>query len=172
MQSKRHSEEVPLVPIAFRVNGQPVELEIHPWETALSVIRDRLNLTGAKEGCGIGECGACTVLVDGKAVNSCLMPAPKLDGREVETVEGLCRQDSLHPIQEAFLVRGAVQCGFCTPGMVMAAKALLDTNPQPSRTEIVEALSGNLCRCTGYVQIISAVEQAAGLRPQDDTAGS
>jgi carbon-monoxide dehydrogenase small subunit len=125
------------------------------------VLREQLGLKGTKEGCGIGECGACTILVDGLAVDSCLMPAPKLDGRKVETVEGLRQGEALHPLQEAFLSKGAVQCGYCTPGMLMSAKALLDRNPDPERNELVEALSGNLCRCTGYVQILEAAEEAA-----------
>ena len=150
-----------LMQIAFHLNGRPISLKINPWESALGVLRDRLQLTGTKEGCGIGECGACTILVDGRAVDSCLMLAPQLDGRDVQTVEGLASEDALHPIQESFIAHGAVQCGFCTPGVLMSAKALLDRNPSPSREEIVEALSGNLCRCTGYIQIVEAVEQAA-----------
>ncbi len=114
-------------------------------------------MTGTKEGCGIGECGACTILVDAKAVNACLMLAPQLDGRDVLTVEGLADGRGFHPLQEAFSVHGAVQCGFCTPGVLMSAKALLDRNPHPDRAEVVEALSGNLCRCTGYQQIVEAV---------------
>jgi carbon-monoxide dehydrogenase small subunit len=149
--------------IAFILNSERVELEVLPWETALTALRDRLGLTGTKEGCGAGECGACTILVDGRAVNSCLMVAPRLDGANVETVEGLCTGGSLHPLQETFLAGGAVQCGYCTPGMLLSAKALLDRNPNPGRQEIIEALSGNLCRCTGYVQILEAVETAAKL---------
>lgn len=150
-----------LLRISFVLNGMPVNIEVRPWETALAVLREQLVLTGTKEGCGIGECGACTILVDGFAVDSCLMLAPKLDGRKVETVEGLRQGEALHPLQEAFLSNGAVQCGYCTPGMLMSAKALLDRNPNPERDEWVEALSGNLCRCTGYVQILEAVEDAA-----------
>jgi carbon-monoxide dehydrogenase small subunit len=146
--------------IAFTLNGNPVDIEVKPWETALAVLREQLGLTGTKEGCGIGECGACTILVDGLAVDSCLMPAPKLDGAKVETVEGLRQGEILHPIQEAFLSKGAVQCGYCTPGMLMSVKALLDKNPNPQRDEVVETLSGNLCRCTGYAQILEAVEEA------------
>lgn len=150
-----------LLKISFTLNGKPVEIEVKPWDTAIAVLREQLGLKGTKEGCGIGECGACTILVDGLAVDSCLMPAPKLDGRKVETVEGLRQGEALHPLQEAFLSKGAVQCGYCTPGMLMSAKALLDRNPNPERNELVEALSGNLCRCTGYVQILEAVEEAA-----------
>ena len=156
------------VKIAFRVNGKQVELEVRPWQSALDALRDELGLTGAKEGCGIGECGACTIIVDGNAVNSCLMLAPQLEGRSVETIEGLGSGDSLHALQEAFLTHGAVQCGFCTPGVLLSAKALLDRNPRPDRDEIVEALSGNLCRCTGYRQIIEAVEAVAGHRKTEE----
>jgi carbon-monoxide dehydrogenase small subunit len=150
-----------LLKISFTLNGKPVEIEVKPWDTALDVLREQLGMKGTKEGCGIGECGACTILVGGLAVDSCLMPAPKLDGRKVETVEGLRQGEALHPLQEAFLSKGAVQCGYCTPGMLMSAKALLDRNPDPERNELVEALSGNLCRCTGYVQILEAAEEAA-----------
>ena len=148
------------VNISFVLNGATVKTEVDAWETALSVIRDQLGLKGTKEGCGIGECGACTILVDGKPVDSCLMVAPQLDGRQVQTVEGLSRGEGLHPLQEAFLSCGSVQCGYCTPGMLMSAKALLEENPRPPRQDIVEALSGNLCRCTGYVQILEAIEAA------------
>lgn len=153
----------PLIKITFYLNGRAVELEIAPWETALNVLREKLGLMGTKEGCGIGECGACTILVDGLAVDSCLMPAPQMDGRTVETIEGLSDGSTLHPIQEAFLAKGAVQCGFCTPGTILSVKALLDKIPNPNRSRIIEALSGNLCRCTGYVQIIEAAELATGL---------
>lgn len=149
------------VKITFQLNHTTVSREVRPSDSALAVLRDQLGLTGTKEGCGIGECGACTILVNGLAVDSCLMLAAQLDGREVETVEGLSTNDSLHPIQESFLSHGAVQCGFCTPGMLMSTKALLEKNPDPQRKDIVEALSGNLCRCTGYVQIVDAVEDAA-----------
>lgn len=127
----------------------------------LRLLRDYLGLTGTKEGCGEGECGACTVLLDGVAVVSCLLPAAKAEGREVTTIEGLAQGQKLHPLQEAFISEGAVQCGFCTPGMILSAKALLDSNPRPTKDEIKEALSGNLCRCTGYSQIVRAVEKAA-----------
>lgn len=153
------------VNISFALNGATVKTEVDAWETALSVIRDQLGLKGTKEGCGIGECGACTILVDGKSVDSCLMFAPQLDGREVQTVEGLGTDETLHPLQETFLSCGSVQCGYCTPGMLMSAKALLEANPGPTRQDIVEALSGNLCRCTGYVQILEAVEAAVEKAP-------
>jgi carbon-monoxide dehydrogenase small subunit len=156
-------EDPPLLKIAFVLNGKALELEIKPWETVLAVLRNQLGLIGTKEGCGIGECGACTILVDGRAVNSCLMLAPQLDHKSVETVEGLSTGDTLHPIQEAFLSTGAIQCGYCTPGMLLSTKALLDKSPRPRREEIIESLSGNLCRCTGYIQIIEAVDLAARL---------
>ena len=143
-------------------NGKKMRVEVEPDMRALDLIRDVLGLTGTKEGCGRGECGACTILVDGRAVNSCLMYAAKLNGRDVITIEGLSGDnDKLHTIQEAFLEEGAVQCGFCTPGMIMSAKGLLDQNPEPCEEEIEEAISGNICRCTGYIKIIKAVKRAA-----------
>ena len=149
------------IPIRFMINGKRVELEVETTETALHTIRERLALKGAKEGCGIGECGACTIVVDGKAVHACLMLGAQLDGREVLTVEGLELPTGLHPLQEAFLDHHAVQCGFCTPGLLMSAYALLKENPNPLRDEIVEGISGNLCRCTGYEQIVSAIMDSA-----------
>jgi aerobic carbon-monoxide dehydrogenase small subunit len=153
------------VHIRFTLNREPVEIESLASDSALTLLRDRLGLTGAKEGCGIGECGACTIIVDGLAVNSCLMLAPQLEGREVETVEGLSDK-GLVPLQDAFVHSGGVQCGFCTPGMLMSAKSLLEKNLDPSREEIKEALAGNLCRCTGYVQIVDAVQAAADKQGQ------
>lgn len=147
--------------IHFKINGEQKQLEIPAGMTALELIRDRLELKGAKEGCGIGECGACTIMVDGRAVNACLMFAAQLDGREILTVEGLARNGELHPIQEAFAEKHAVQCGFCTPGVMMSARALLSENPHPKRSEIVKTISGNLCRCTGYQSIVEAIEAAA-----------
>jgi len=144
------------------VNGKRIVLEVEASAMLVDVLRDQLGLTGTKVGCREGECGACTVLVDGMAVNSCLVPALKVRGRRVETIEGLASEGQLHPLQEAFVERGAVQCGYCTPGMIMAAKALLDKNPHPNREETKSGLSGNLCRCTGYSKIIEAVEQVAG----------
>jgi len=144
--------------IRFVLNGKEIEIEVPPHWTLLRLLRERLGLTGTKEGCGIGECGACTVLLDGLPVNSCLILVPKVEGRRVETVEGLGSRESLHPLQRSFIEHGAVQCGFCTPGMLMSAKALLEKNPRPTREEIKEAISGNLCRCTGYQQIIEAIE--------------
>ena len=150
-----------IIPIRFTINGKSVEVKVEAAETALYTIRERLALKGTKEGCGIGECGACTVIVDGKAVNACLMPAAQLHGREVLSVEALEGLHGLHPLQEAFLDHHAVQCGFCTPGLLMSAHALLRENPNPTRDEIVEGISGNLCRCTGYEQVVSAIEDAA-----------
>ena len=147
--------------LRFTLNGAETSLDIDPGMSALELIRDTLDLKGTKEGCGVGECGACTVVVDGKAVNACLMFAAQLDGRDVLTVEGLGQDDALHPIQQSFIERHAVQCGFCTPGILMSTRALLEENPQPARDEIVKAISGNLCRCTGYQSIIAGIEEAA-----------
>jgi carbon-monoxide dehydrogenase small subunit len=143
------------------LNGKEVETEVKADETALFTIRRRFGLKGTKEGCGIGECGACTIIVDGMAINSCLMLAAQLDGTEVLTVEGLEDPSGLNPLQKAFLDHHAVQCGFCTPGVLMSAKALLEENPKPSKAEIAKGISGNLCRCTGYTHIITAIESAA-----------
>lgn len=147
--------------IDFKVNGRDYSLEVREDMRLLDFLREELKLTGTKEGCGEGECGACTVIIDGKAVNSCLVLVPEIDGREVITVEGLERDGRLHPLQESFIEKGAVQCGFCTPGMLMSAKALLDRNPDPSDEEIMEAIEGNLCRCTGYYKIVQAIRAAA-----------
>jgi len=148
--------------ITVTVNGNPVTLDVREDANLLSVLNDDLQLAGAKEGCGAGECGACTVIVDGVAVASCLYPACEADGRQVETVEGLVlKSGGLHPLQKAFVEGGAVQCGFCTPGMIMSAKALLDRNPAPVAQEVKVALAGNICRCTGYTQIVEAVLAAA-----------
>jgi len=147
--------------ITFTVNDESVSLEVEPHWTLLRVIRDELSLTGTKEGCGEGDCGACTVLVDGKAVNSCLILAVDMDGKTVTTIEGLAPRSELHPLQKAFIEKGAVQCGFCTPGMIMSAKALLDMNPYPSEEEIRFAIAGNLCRCTGYAKIVKAIQGVA-----------
>jgi len=150
-----------LLQIKFLLNDQPVTVECSGSETLLSVLRDPFGLLGVKEGCGVGECGACTVLLDDRAVNACLVAAGKVRGRRVTTIEGLTQGDALHPIQEGFLKMGAVQCGFCTPGMILAAYSFLKEHPNPTRREIVEGLSGNLCRCTGYHDIIRAVKWAA-----------
>ncbi len=149
------------IPIEFTVNGKRVSLVVGAGETALEVIRDRLRLRGTKEGCGIGECGACTIVSDGKSVNACLMLAAQLNGRDILTVEGLEEDNDLHPIQQSFLEHHAVQCGFCTPGLLMSAYALFRGNPHPDQMEIIEGISGNLCRCTGYQQIVKAIEAVA-----------
>jgi carbon-monoxide dehydrogenase small subunit len=150
-----------LVPIRFTVNGKDVEVEVGAGETALFTIRERLGLKGTKEGCGIGECGACTIVVDGMAVNACLMLGAQLDGREVLTVEGLSPMGELSAVQQSFLDHHAVQCGFCTPGILMSVNALFKKNPKPSHKDIVKGISGNLCRCTGYTHIVSAIEDVA-----------
>ena len=150
-----------MISIRVTINGEKKQLDIPAGITALEMIRDRLELKGTKEGCGIGECGACTIVVDGHAVNACLMLAAQLDGREILTVEGLAQNGDLHPIQEAFAEKHAVQCGFCTPGLLMSTSALLAERPRPNRSEIVKAISGNLCRCTGYHSILEAVKAAA-----------
>lgn len=144
--------------VEFLLNGKKISIEAEPHWTLLDVLRDHLHLTGTKKGCETGECGACTVLVDGKNVNSCLMLIGYVEGKEVTTIEGLQNNGKLHPIQKAFAEKGAVQCGYCTPGMIMSVKALLDENPKPTREEIKTAIAGNLCRCTGYEQIIEAVQ--------------
>lgn len=157
------------IPIEFTINGKKVSLEVEAGETALKIIRDRLLLKGTKEGCGIGECGACTIVVDGKSVNACLMLAAQLHGREVVTVEGLAEGDRLSPLQQSFVDRHAVQCGFCTPGFLMSSHALLNENPNPDRREIIDVISGNLCRCTGYQQIVDSIEEAVGRLRKEKT---
>ncbi len=147
--------------LKMTVNGEKVELPVEPSAMLVDVLRGELGLIGVKEACGKGECGACTVLLDGKAFPSCITPAMKALNRNVLTVEGLGSPGKLHPIQEAFIEHGAVQCGYCTPGMILSAKALLDENPRPSEQEVRVAISGNLCRCTGYVKIVEAVLSAA-----------
>ena len=144
----------------LKVNGQEYIIT-KPWRTLLDVLRYELRLTGTKEGCGSGNCGSCTVLLDGKAVNSCLVFAGEAEGKEVTTIEGLARDGKLHPLQQAFIDQGAVQCGFCTPGMVLSAKAFLDANPHPDEHRIREAIAGNLCRCTGYDKIVRAIMSVA-----------
>ncbi len=154
--------------INFTLNGRPQEVECPPDRRVVDLLRRDLGLTGTKEGCGAGECGACTVLVDGVSRLSCLMLAAQLQGRSITTIEGLAREDRLHPLQRAFVEEGAVQCGFCTPGMVLAAVDLLARRPHPDREEIRRGLSGNLCRCTGYQKIVDAVETAAGRQEEED----
>jgi carbon-monoxide dehydrogenase small subunit len=148
--------------IDFLLNGSAVSVEVPDRTSLLSLLRDFQGLTGTKEGCGIGECGACSVLLDGRLVNSCLILAPQADGRQVTTIEGIRGQDGgPNDLQQAFIDQGAVQCGFCTPGMVLAGEALLKNNPNPSRAEIRQAIAGNLCRCTGYQQIVDAIQVTA-----------
>ncbi|MCD6484167.1 MAG: (2Fe-2S)-binding protein [Candidatus Odinarchaeota archaeon] len=146
--------------IQLKINGQNFEVDVEPTARLLDVLRD-LGFVGVKEGCGTGECGACTVLLNGKSILSCLLFAVQADGKEIITVEGLAQGNKLHPVQEAFIEHGAVQCGYCIPGFIMSSVYLLSNNPKPTREEIREELSGNLCRCTGYVKIIDAVEAAA-----------
>lgn len=147
--------------IQLKVNGEEYKLEVKSNDTLLDVIRDRLSLTGTKRGCDTGDCGACTVLLEGRPVNSCLVLAIEADGKEVITIEGLTKEGKLDLVQEAFIEQGAIQCGFCTPGMVLSAKALLDENRNPTESEIKTAIAGNLCRCTGYVKIVKAISSAA-----------
>ncbi len=147
--------------LELKVNGKSYDLPVDPHRTLLEVLREQLGLTGAKEGCSLGDCGSCTVLVDGTPFLSCLVLTVDAQGRDILTIEGLAQNGRLHPIQESFVQHGAVQCGFCTPGMILAAKALLDGNPHPTETEVREAIGGNLCRCTGYVKIVEAILKAA-----------
>jgi carbon-monoxide dehydrogenase small subunit len=147
--------------ITLTVNGDRRTATVPPETTLLKLLREHLGLTGAKLGCDVGDCGACTVIVDGEAINACLMLAGQADGREVTTIEGLATRDRFHPIQEAFEANGALQCGFCGPGVILAAKALLDENAEPDVATIRDALAGNICRCTGYTKMIDAVQDAA-----------
>jgi carbon-monoxide dehydrogenase small subunit len=157
--------------VKLKVNGELRQADVAPETTLLKMLREDLGLTGAKLGCDVGDCGTCTVIVDGDSVNSCLMLAVKADGHEVTTIEGLATSADLHPLQKSFEELGALQCGFCGPGMLMSAKNLLDKNPEPSAHEIKDALSGNLCRCTGYTKIIEAI-QDAGRELSGTAAGS
>ena len=145
----------------MKVNGRPVEVAVKPTWTLLRVLREELRLTGTKKGCEQGDCGACVVIMNGKTVNSCLVLALQAESKEIETIEGLGTEDNLHPLQKSFIEHGAVQCGFCTPGMLMSSKVLLQENPKPAQEEIKVAISGNLCRCTGYTKIIKAIESAS-----------
>lgn len=147
--------------VTLRVNGEAYDLLTYPHRTLLEVLREDLHLTGAKESCGEGACGSCTVLLDGAPVRSCLLLAIEAEGREITTIEGLAAGGKLHPLQEAFVEHHAIQCGFCTPGMILTAKALLDATPEPTEEEIRRALSGNICRCTGYAKIVDAVKAAS-----------
>jgi carbon-monoxide dehydrogenase small subunit len=146
--------------INLTVNGEKISGKVEPNKTLLWFLREELGLTGTKEGCGAGECGACTVILNGKAVNSCLVMALEADGCDVQTIEGEAKNGELSDLQRAFINKNALQCGFCTPGMIMSARALLNSNPNPSREEIKEAMQGNLCRCTGYETVIEAIEEA------------
>jgi carbon-monoxide dehydrogenase small subunit len=149
------------VSITFTLNDKAVSAEVDVKETLIDTLRERFGLTGTKKACGTGDCGACTVIVDGTAIRSCILLTAMVAGKKVQTIEGLGDEEHLHPIQQAFIDAGAIQCGYCTPGMVLTAKALLDKNPKPSAEEIKEAISGNLCRCTGYTKIVQAIETAA-----------
>jgi aerobic-type carbon monoxide dehydrogenase small subunit (CoxS/CutS family) len=156
------------VSISFTLNGDAVTAEVPSSWTLLKTLREYFELTGAKEGCGAGECGACTVIVDGEAVNSCLYPVPEVEGKAVTTIEGIAGKDgTLHPLQQAFIENNGVQCGFCTSGMIMSAKSLLDQNPAPTEGDIRKAIAGNLCRCTGYVQIVESIDKAAEMMKQE-----
>jgi len=156
------------VSISFTLNGDKVTAEVPPSWTLLNTLREYFELTGPKEGCGAGECGACTVIVDGKAVNSCIYPIPEIEGKSVTTIEGIAgKEGTLHPLQKAFIENNGVQCGFCTSGMIMSAKALLDHNPDPTEDEIRTGIAGNLCRCTGYVQIVESIEKAGEMVRQE-----
>lgn len=154
--------------LEMKVNGQAVALDINPGLRLLDVLRDHLHLTGTKEGCGEGECGACSVILDDELVDSCLVLAPQAQGREVITIEGLAQTGEIEPYQQAFLEVGAVQCGYCTPGMILAARVLLKGNPNPGKEDIARAISGNLCRCTGYTKIIQGVGIAASIKARKD----
>ncbi len=152
----------------MKVNGETVSAWVEPRKTVLDFLREDLHLTGAKKGCDLGNCGACTVLLNGKPVNSCLVLALEVQGQEIVTIEGLSDGLKLHPLQEAFIQQGAIQCGYCIPGMILAAKALLDENPRPSEEEIRMTIAGNICRCTGYVKIVRAIRAAAERMGQSD----
>ena len=152
--------DTPQVKISCRVNGAPIELRGHPMERLLDTLRSQVRLTGTKEGCGEGECGACSVLIDGELANSCLVPLLHADGASITTIEGVAQGERLHAVQEAFIAHGGAQCGICTPGMVLAAVALLERTPQPTADDIRTALAGNLCRCTGYMRIFESVVHA------------
>jgi len=148
-------------PVKLRVNGESYEVEVEPRKLLVDVLRDNLGLTGTKKACDLGNCGSCTILLGGKPVLSCLLLAVDAQGKDILTIEGLAKDGQLHPLQQAFIDYAALQCGFCTPGMLLSAKALLDENPQPTEEEVKEAISGNLCRCTGYIEIIEAILRVA-----------
>ena len=152
---------MPKIPVSFTLNGEPQEALVQPWQTLLGALRDDLGYTGTKEGCGNGNCGSCTVLMGGRTVDSCLVLAAEVEGKEVVSVEGLAQGAKLDPLQEAFISEGGLQCGFCTPGFLLSARWLLDRNPRPTEQEIRLAIAGNLCRCTGYDKIVRAIQAAA-----------
>ena len=154
--------------IMLNVNDEFYEVAVAPNRTLLEVLRDTLGLTGTKKGCDEGDCGSCTVLMDGKAVLSCLMLAVEAQGRKIITIEALAKNGQLHPLQQAFIEHGAIQCGFCTPGIILSAKALLDRNAKPTEVEVREAIAGNLCRCTGYVKIVEAIRAASQKHPSEE----
>jgi carbon-monoxide dehydrogenase small subunit len=156
------------IKISFKINGRPITLQTEHTKRLLDILRDDLELTGTKEGCGIGECGACTVVMDGKAVNACLVIAGQVDGAEIYTIEGMEKNKIGRALQEKFISEGAIQCGYCTPGMIMSSYALLANNTNPSKEEISSSLSGNLCRCTGYIPIIQAIKAAAECLKEED----
>ena len=147
--------------VALNINGEPQEILVQPWTTLLDAVRDELQLTGSKEGCGNGNCGACTVLLNGRAVNSCCVLAVEVEGQDIVTIEGLANNGKLDPLQESFIEYGALQCGFCTPGFLVSARAFLNSNPHPTEEEIRLAIAGNLCRCTGYDKIVRAIQAVA-----------
>ena len=157
--------DTPVVKISCRVNGAPIELRGHPMERLLDTLRSQVRLTGTKEGCGEGECGACSVLIDGELANSCLVPLLHANGASITTIEGVAQGERLHAVQEAFIAHGGAQCGICTPGMVLAAVSLLERTPQPTEDDIRTALAGNLCRCTGYMRIFESVLDAVRRLP-------
>ena len=149
------------IPVEISINGEPQEILVQPWTTLLEAVRDELLLTGSKEGCGNGNCGACTVMLNGRAVNSCCVLAAEVNGQDIITIEGLAQNGQLDPLQESFIEHGALQCGFCTPGFLVSARAFLNTNPSPTEEEIRLAVAGNLCRCTGYDKIVRAIQAVA-----------
>ena len=153
---------MPKIPVSFTVNGDPVEILVEPWQTLMDALRDELQLTGTKEGCSNGNCGACTVMLNERAIDSCCMLAAEVEDQDVITIEGLAKGGELDPLQRAFIDYGALQCGFCTPGFLVSARAFLNTNPHPSEDEIRHAIAGNLCRCTGYDKIVRAIQHVAG----------
>lgn len=155
--------------VELDVNDRIYEVDVEPRETLIQVLRDKMGLTGTKRACDVGGCGACTVLLDGQPVYSCMVFAARAEGKKITTIEGLAKNGKLHPIQEAFIKYGAVQCGYCTPGMILSAKTLLDQNPDPSEEEVKEAIAGNLCRCTGYVKIVEAILAAAEMMKKGGT---